>query len=189
MLKNVLSFSHLLIKESLSKGETAIDATAGRGNDTLFLSKVVGETGRVMAFDIQEEAVEATRLLLSTENRNNVSVTRTDHAVLGEVLNREGVIEIGGAIFNLGYLPGSSKEITTAPASTLKAASSLLPLLKPGGLIVMVVYYGHPGGAEEKESLLHFCSQLDQKQFHALKYDFINRKNSPPFLLAIEKRK
>ena len=45
----------------MKEGDLCIDATAGNGNDTLFLCELVGECGRVLAFDIQKEAVENTK--------------------------------------------------------------------------------------------------------------------------------
>ena len=49
------------ILEHLGEGEVAVDFTMGNGNDTLFLSKTVGESGRVYAFDIQEEAINQSK--------------------------------------------------------------------------------------------------------------------------------
>ena len=39
----------------LFEGCVAVDFTMGNGNDTLWLSKGVGQTGTVYAFDIQAE--------------------------------------------------------------------------------------------------------------------------------------
>ena len=41
-------------------GETVVDATAGNGNDTQFLAELVGENGHVLAFDIQQAALDST---------------------------------------------------------------------------------------------------------------------------------
>lgn len=48
--------------------------------------------------------------------------------------------------FNLGYLPGGNKAITTKSETTLQALEAASRILKPGGLISLVVYVGHPGG-------------------------------------------
>lgn len=125
---------------------------------------------------------------MADNGRTNAEVYQFDHAATDDLLTSKGITKIGGAIFNLGYLPGTSKEIVTKPESTLKALSSLLSRLKINGIIVLVVYYGHPGGTDEKEAVLHFCQQLDQKAYHVLQYSFINQKNNPPFLIAVEKR-
>ena len=65
MLLPALRFSHQLLKEIVSEGDHVIDATMGNGNDTLFLAELVGSTGHVYAFDIQEQAVENTRKKLA----------------------------------------------------------------------------------------------------------------------------
>ena len=54
--QNALGLSHKFISEHVKSGDVCIDATAGRGRDTLFLCELVGEEGKVFAFDIQEEA-------------------------------------------------------------------------------------------------------------------------------------
>ncbi|RYD26611.1 MAG: methyltransferase domain-containing protein, partial [Verrucomicrobiaceae bacterium] len=50
-----------IIRRIVSAGDTAIDATAGNGHDTLFLAELVGEEGRVLAFDVQEAAIGSSR--------------------------------------------------------------------------------------------------------------------------------
>ena len=57
------------ILEHLKEGEVAVDFTMGNGNDTLFLSRTVGEGGRVYAFDIQEAALDSTRKLLEQSKK------------------------------------------------------------------------------------------------------------------------
>ena len=53
------------ILEHLKAGEVAVDFTMGNGGDTLFLSKTVGDGGKVYAFDIQESALESTQKRLT----------------------------------------------------------------------------------------------------------------------------
>ena len=48
--------------------------------------------------------------------------------------------------FNLGYLPGGDKTITTVSETTQLALEATKKILIPGGLISLVVYVGHPGG-------------------------------------------
>ena len=87
------------ILQHLKEGEVAVDFTMGNGNDTLFLSKAVGASGRVYAFDIQEEALNSTRARL-TENgapENYTLICASHHRV------REFVKEpIKAGMFNLG---------------------------------------------------------------------------------------
>ncbi|SES63373.1 Putative rRNA methylase [Salinibacillus kushneri] len=189
MLKRVLTYSHELLQQTVKPGDFVIDATAGNGNDTLMLAKLVGDTGHVLSFDIQEKAIENTRELLRKHNMNNVSLIKDSHSQLEKYLHGKMYGNIDGAVFNLGYLPGSNKSIITKPESTIAAIQQLLPHLKEEKLIVLVVYYGHEGGEKEKEELLQMVKNLDQKRFSVLEYRFMNQQNHPPFLLAIEKRK
>ncbi|MDP4106588.1 MAG: class I SAM-dependent methyltransferase, partial [Bacillota bacterium] len=40
----------------------------------------------------------------------------------------------------------------------------------------------------ERDRLLEYCRDLDQNVAHVLEYKFLNQKNNPPFIVAIEKR-
>ncbi|MFD1040167.1 class I SAM-dependent methyltransferase [Virgibacillus byunsanensis] len=185
MLKGILHFSHQLLEDTVTKGETVIDATCGNGCDTLYISKLVGEHGHVLAFDVQEQAIKNTELLLKENTRKNVTLIHDSHTQILDYLRED---TIGGAIFNLGYLPKSDKSIITKGQTTISAVNIILNLLKKGGLIVIVVYHGHEGGRSEKEAILEHVTSLDQKQCNVLRYEFINQKNEPPFILAIQKK-
>ena len=56
---------HHFVREHVEAGDICIDATAGCGNDTLFLCELTGARGEVMAFDIQPQALEKTATLLA----------------------------------------------------------------------------------------------------------------------------
>lgn len=188
MLENALRFSHSLLKKSISQGDTVIDATVGNGEDTVLLAKLVGPLGKVYGFDIQEQAIETTKeKLLYTGLLPQVELFQQGHETVEEVIDES--TSIGGAVFNLGYLPKSDKSIITKSDTTLLALSSILSKLRIGSLIVIVVYYGHDGGQEEKNAVLDFVSHLSQKEYAVLQYGFVNQKNQPPFVLAIEKLK
>lgn len=188
MLKGIIQFSHHLLKKSVNKGDIAIDATCGNGNDTLILSDIVGENGQVLAFDIQEKAIQSSKQLIMDNNRDNVHFIHDSHANIEKYIKIENKEKIGGAIFNLGYLPRSDKTIITRGESTIVAINSILKYLKKDGIVVAVVYHGHEGGKTEKEMVLKHVINLDQKVYNVLKYGFINQKNNPPFIIAIQKR-
>lgn len=188
MLTGIIPYAHQLLKNTLKQGDIAVDATCGNGNDTLFLSKLVGDSGHVYSFDIQEQAIETTKGLLQANEKHNITYIHDSHAKVNQYIPEALHGKIGGAIFNLGYLPRSDKQIITKGDSTITAVNSLLPYIKKEALIVIVIYYGHEGGAEEKEEVLQFVKQLDQKQYSVLQYQFINQKNNPPFVVAIEKK-
>ncbi|WP_238373985.1 class I SAM-dependent methyltransferase, partial [Kingella kingae] len=60
-LLDILPFTHELLRQHIRVGDTVMDGTAGNGYDTAFLAQCVGESGRVVAFDIQSAAIEATQ--------------------------------------------------------------------------------------------------------------------------------
>ena len=188
MLKSILNYAHYLIQQSVTKGETVIDATCGNGNDTLFLSRLVGDEGHVLAFDIQDKAIDNTKERLSEELRHNVTVIQDSHENIPKYIDPKLTDHIGGAIFNLGYLPKGDKKIITKPESTVTALQESLRVLKTKGLVVLVIYHGHEGGKSEKNTVLNFVINLDQKKYRVLHYGFINQKNNPPFIVAVQKK-
>ncbi|MBB6455431.1 tRNA G37 N-methylase Trm5 [Salirhabdus euzebyi] len=186
-LQRVIPYSHTLLSQSVQPGDFVVDGTAGNGHDTLMLANLVEEEGHVLAFDIQQQAIENTKALLKENRVNNVTLIQESHESLENHLPEKMNKNISGAIFNLGYLPGSDKSIITKPSSTIKAIDTLLRHLRVGKLIILVVYYGHEGGLEEKNKVMDYLKDLDQKYFSVLQYGFLNQKNNPPFILAIER--
>lgn len=183
-LQRVLQYAQFLLKETVETGDIVVDATAGNGYDTTYLAQLVGEDGHVFAFDVQQQAIEATNKRLTEAGMaDRVSAILEGHENVAQYVQKP----ISAAIFNLGYLPGSEHQIITKPNTTLQAIESLLNLLKVGGMIVLVVYYGHEGGKEERDQVIEYVSSLPQKKVHVLRYEFINQKNDPPFVIALEK--
>ncbi|CAM5201311.1 hypothetical protein UACE39S_04487 [Ureibacillus acetophenoni] len=39
---------------------------------------------------------------------------------------------------------------------------------------------------EERDAVIDFVSQLPQKNYNVLRYEFINQKNDSPFIIALE---
>lgn len=188
-LDGILPFARKLLKKAVSPGDIAIDATLGNGNDTAFLAELVGRSGFVYGFDIQEQAINKTKSRLEEQHLSEqVELFQKGHEhVLSSIPEtNHGLVK--GAIFNLGYLPGGDKKIVTTPKTTITAIENLLEIMAPEGIIVIVVYHGHEEGAIEKDALLEHVTQLDQKKAHVLQYQFINQQNNPPFIIAIEKR-
>ncbi|KGR91091.1 rRNA methyltransferase [Ureibacillus massiliensis 4400831 = CIP 108448 = CCUG 49529] len=185
-LQRVLQYAQFLLSKVIEEGDIAVDATAGNGHDTLFLAKLVGKTGHVYAFDIQQEAIEATKVRLKEHGLSDRSTVILDGHQHVENYVKD---KIAGAVFNLGYLPGANHDIITKGETTIQAIDSLLGLLKVGGMMVLVIYHGHEGGKEERNAVIEYVSELPQKHVHVLRYEFINQKNDPPFIIALEKVK
>ncbi|MGE7092187.1 class I SAM-dependent methyltransferase [Lysinibacillus sp. NPDC048646] len=185
-LQRVLQYAQQLLTEAIEVGDTVVDATAGNGHDTLFLAQLVGDDGQVFAFDVQKSAVDATlHRLLDNALEHRALVLHTGHEHVAKHVQKP----VTAAIFNLGYLPGSDHDIITKPNTTILAITDLLQLLKIGGIIVLVIYHGHPGGKEERDAVIDYVSHLPQKYVHVLKYEFLNQQNDPPFIIALQKMK
>ncbi|MGO0061626.1 class I SAM-dependent methyltransferase [Brevibacillus fluminis] len=184
MLPNILEEARRLITQRVQAGETVVDATMGNGNDTLFLAHVVGDTGKVIAYDIQPQALEKTKARLAHEGMlQRADLRLQSHeeiASIGEL--------VGAVMFNLGYLPGGDKEVTTKAESTIRAIEAGLMALRPGGIMTIVVYWGHASGVVEKEAVEAFCEQINQSVALVLRYQYVNQQNQAPFLFAIERR-
>lgn len=179
MLTRVIPFSHQKIEEVLSKDNYAIDATIGNGHDTLFLCK---KAKFVYGFDIQSEAINNTTSLLSKENITNYSLHKQSHDTMHDVVKNKVMV----ITFNLGYLPGADKNLTTIPKTTIKAIKDGLELLDKGGLISITIYTGHKGGIEESNQIFDYTKTLNSKEYSVLKYQFTNKKNAP-YIIFIEK--
>ena len=185
ILKRPLLLARELIKTSVSHGDAVIDATAGNGHDTLFLAGLVGEQGKVYAFDLREEAISITRERLNqAQLLSRVNLICAGHENISTYVH----VNISAAMFNLGYLPGSDHLFITRPETTLAALSGCLAKVNPGGIITLVLYSGHTGGDDEKKAVVDFCRQLPQDIFAVSLYEMINWANHPPALLAVEKK-
>jgi len=188
-LAGILPFARELLQKTIPERGVAVDATAGNGHDTAFLANLVGEHGTVYSFDIQAKAIEATKTRLQNNHlEEQVKLIQDGHENFITHLSNSHYENIDGAIFNLGYLPGSDKSIATSSSTTIEAIKQLLKHLKKEAIIVLVIYHGHEEGKREKNHLLPFVSSLSQEDFHVMEYRFINQQNDPPFIIAIEKR-
>ena len=187
ILKKAQQFSHEMILSVNLEGGIFIDATAGNGHDTLFLAQHIEKGSKILAFDIQEQAILQTRQLLQNNDlAEKITCILDSHAQISNYLEENDLVRL--AIFNLGYLPGSDKKIITTPSSTLEAIHILLTRLEKKGKIIIVSYYGHDGGLDEKNSVEGLISTLPQKEWSVLKYQFINQINCPPICYVIEKK-
>lgn len=175
---------HDLLQKIVLPGDTVIDATAGNGGDTLFLAQLVGANGKVYAFDIQAEALQTTRKRLQEAGYlNRVCLLQTGH----ENLDQFATGRLRCAVFNLGYLPGGAKAVVTKGRTTLAALEICLKRLLPGGIVLLTVYWGHPGGQEEKQILAEYTAGLAKQEWDVTATSFPNRERAP-IILAIQKR-
>ena len=169
------------ILEHLGEGDVAVDFTMGNGNDTLFLSRTVGERGRVYAFDIQEEALISTRAHLVAEGApENYTLICASHHLVKDYVKEP--IKCG--MFNLGYLPRSGKKaVTTLRETTMPAVEAALELLGEDGVLLIAIYPGHEEGRLEGEMLREYFSGLSRFKVCCSEFRILNSPSSPYFFL------
>ena len=154
-LKSARYLAADVLIRAVASGDTVVDATMGNGHDTLFLCELVGQGGRVYAFDVQEDAVSRTRDRLREAGLlQRARLFRLGHEHMAEQV--QGLVS--AVVFNLGWLPGGDHTVTTRTASTRQAVLAALELLKPGGIVTICAYPGHPEGEKELEMLIESAS-------------------------------
>ena len=181
-LPRAVPLAHHIVRSRLSSGDVAVDATVGNGHDTLFLANIVGPEGYVAGFDIQQSAIESTQQ--KTADHPQVALFHAGHEELDKHLTKDPLV----AMFNLGYLPGADKDVITRQDTTIAALRQIAARLLKNGVITIVLYTGHEGGPEEADAIREWCGNLDQTEFSVAEYGFVNQRNSPPSLIAIERK-
>lgn len=176
---------HEIIRSQVKEGGVYIDATMGKGNDTLFLCQLAKETGKVIAFDIQKEAIVQTKQLLKARGViERAQLILDGHEHMDRYAEQESVDAI---CFNFGYLPGGNHEIATSADTSVEAVKKGLSLLKHGGMMSLCIYSGGDTGFEEKEDLLKFLKELSPKRYTVIVNEYWNRGNYPPLPVFIFK--
>ena len=192
----VTEFAHKFIEEQVKHGDICIDATAGNGNDTEFLCRLVGTTGRVYAFDIQKEALEHTASRLRENGlEERATLLLCGHEYLNETIEKEwkkqeeqgGKEEISCVLFNFGYLPGGDHTLGTKAKTSVCAIEQGLKLLKKGGMMSLCIYSGGDTGFEERDTILEYVRTLDSRKYLVICSSWYNRENHPPIPVQIYK--
>lgn len=210
--------AHTLWRAVMRPGDTVVDATMGNGWDTVALARILADLdaspagdaskpGRVVAFDVQEDALTSTRArvreMLTPDQASRVDLVLKSHERMEEHVRVPGVNAfddddddagmetdaVGVVCFNLGYLPGptADKEVRTRRTTTVSAVASGVRVLRPGGVLTVVGYTGHEGGWEEVEAVMELVSSLDPREFTATNHSVVNRDNCPQ-LIAVHRK-
>ena len=184
-INKITEVNKIFLDKIVQKGDVVIDATMGNGYDTIYLGNLVGENGKVYAFDVQEEAIKSTKKKVERDNMTErVELILDGHQNLDKYVKEE----VSCVVFNLGYLPRAKHVVITKPDTTLEAIKKSLKLLKPNGIISIAAYIGHEGGLEEKNYICESLDNLNQNEFNVLHMQFTNQINNPPQLILIEKK-
>lgn len=182
----ITQWCHEIIRSQAQIGGLYIDATMGNGNDTLMLCELAGELGEVFAFDIQRQAVEATKTLLEQHH-----VKTNCHLILDGHENMDHYVQESTAdviCFNFGYLPGGDHEVATMASTSLIAIKKGLGLLKSGGMMSLCIYSGGDTGFEEKDCILNYLKELPAREYTVIVNHYFNRRNNPPIPVFIFKK-
>lgn len=182
---NTLFLAHDFLSKRLKPGDSVVDATAGRGKDTLFLCRLVGGSGSVTAFDLQPEALESTRLLLEKEGvLDRARLILASHSRMEEYVAKDSQ---DGVVFNFGYLPGGRHDIFTRPDTSIPAIEQGLEALKDGGVMSLCIYYGGDTGYEERDALMAYLKTVNAYRYTVIMTQFWNRSNDPAIPVFIIK--
>lgn len=181
---NHLSAAHQAWKEHLCPGDAVVDATAGNGHDTCFLAQLLQGEGKLTAYDIQEHALTRTRQLLETtltpQTLAIVELKHASHAVMTES-------NLALIVYNLGYLPGGDRAITTSVASTLVSLQYAQQALTSRGMLSIMCYPGHPEGALEEEAVVVWAAALPSSHWEVCHHRWLNRGLHAPSWLQIKR--
>ncbi len=181
---DLLEMHKYFILQHLKEGDVAVDYTMGNGHDTEFLSKTVGENGKVYAFDIQMAALNSTKKNLTVAGcPNNYTLLCASHHRVKEFVHEK----VKAGMFNLGYLPGSDKSITTMHETTLAAIDAAIELMDKDAIILIAVYPGHAEGEIEGKLVNERLALLDRRLYTVASFKMVNSPTSP-FFYIIEGR-
>lgn len=178
----ILQIAKDRLRETAREDGVYVDFTMGKGRDTAFLCSLCPR-GKVYAFDVQQDALTQTEALLAEKGLTNAALILASHDTFADHVPGK----IDGGLFNLGFLPGGDKTRTTRCETTLRAVQGAVSALRPGGVLGVAVYPGHPEGQREGELLQAWFSTLDKSICDVFLYRLLNVPDSP-YMMIVEKR-
>lgn len=181
----VTEYNRIFLKNIIQEGSLCIDATAGGGNDTAFLCEKVGESGKVLAFDIQQVALDKTKERLESEGMLQRAQLILDGHQNMHLYAKENSAD--AIMFNFGYFPGGDHNIHTKSESSIAAIEAGLKILKKDGVMSLCIYSGGDSGFEERDALLNYLTTLNSKKYLVIVSQYYNRPNCPPIPVLIVK--
>ena len=120
---------HHELRQQLRAGDTALDATAGNGHDTLAMARLVGPQGRILAIDLQAAAIAATvramTFNLGYQPGGDPSITTTADSTVAALDAASTLLAAGGTLCVTAYRghPGGAAE-AEAVATWMTSRSS-----------------------------------------------------------------
>ena len=182
-----VKFVQDFLTSRLAEPKLLVDATCGNGGDTAFLCNLTAPAGRVLAFDVQPEAIRSTRTRLEQANvpADRYSLVCGSHADLLQYV-QPGTAD--AVMFNFGWLPGAGHAGFSTAQSSIPALQAALQAVRPGGIVSAILYSGAVIGSDEKQAVLRFLRALPLKSFTVLVCDFANWAETAPLPCLILKK-
>ena len=178
---DLLELHKYFILKHLRPGDVAVDFTMGNGHDTEFLSKTVCPEGFVYAFDIQEQALASTQEhLVKSGCPDNYQLILDSHSNVKKYVD----VPFRAGMFNLGWLPGGDKSITTLRETTLPAIRDAISLMDKDAILNIAVYPGHEEGDAEGQMILDYLKGISRHRICATLVKIINSPTSPFFIVV-----
>ena len=178
---DLLELHKYFILKHLRPGDVAVDFTMGNGHDTEFLSKTVGPEGFVYAFDIQEQALSSTQEhLVRAGCPDNYQLILDSHSNVKKYVD----VPFKAGMFNLGWLPGGDKSITTLRETTLPAIRDAIRLMDKDAILNIAVYPGHKEGDAEGQMILDYLAGISRHRVCATLVKIVNSPTSPFFIVV-----
>ncbi|MBC8124731.1 MAG: class I SAM-dependent methyltransferase [Candidatus Kapabacteria bacterium] len=181
--ENAVTFVHRILRDVIEPGSVVVDATIGNGWDTALMASLVGSDGIVYGFDVQPIALEVTKTRIAGLAAD-VRLTLIGHE---EMLNTVDAAHHGlvkAVTFNLGYLPGGDRDITTQVETTKRAIEQARELLSPDGVIT-IVCYRHAEGQRELDTVRTLLSGWPQDVSTCTETSFLNQTGNPPVVFVV----
>lgn len=186
MYNNAVTYVQQLLASTLAEGDVVIDATMGNGKDTAFMAECVGATGVVYGFDIQQVAIDVTQTRVKGA-KADVRLLLQSHEHMLEAIDAHHIGRVAAITFNLGYLPGGDRTITTLAQTTLNGLEQARMALSATG-VMTVVCYRHAEGIAELDAVRLSLSQWAQQRYTVIEVDFINQVHNPPVVFVVTGR-
>jgi hypothetical protein len=87
-------------------------------------------------------------------------------------------------VYNLGYLPGGNKNLTTLTPTTLESLEKAAQIIVIGGALSITCYPGHPEGAVEEQAVRNWAEKLDSKKWLVSHHRW--RETSPTLFFIVK---
>jgi len=167
----------------------------------------------VYGFDIMDEALTSARGLFAREGvgEDRFTFVRECHSTMdgrvnnanadanggdanadanGGDANADANAHVGVVCFNLGYLPSNDRDERamrprTSIDTTVVALHKALDMVRVGGVVTVVTYVKHDGGADEHAAVVNVLKSLSPKKFNCTTHAVVNRTGAPVLFAAI----